>query len=106
MIFNKRRVIWTVVVFLILFAFMPTMRCVVDHEAKHKFCHKFGICTVDFYHSYGRVLAHYADGTIESFCPDRNYGPPVIILLSFAWLVVVYGIIMLLDSLYIKYRDI
>ena len=97
--FSKRRIILFAILFSFVFIFLPILNCIPNHDVKEKFCDTYGLCTVDIYYSVFAVILE------PNLCPNK--GITLITSVLFTTLIIVgtYLLALIIDLLYIKYRD-
>ena len=101
--FDKRKIILTITLFIIVYFFLPSVNCMEDFPTSQKICHQYGECEVDYYFSLSRITFGYQDG--EFYCPDTHFTVIGMISLMISILIFTYLVVCTLDWCYTKFRD-
>ncbi|MBW2990793.1 hypothetical protein KY348_03745 [Candidatus Woesearchaeota archaeon] len=103
--FSKRKLLIFIILFYVLFFYLPVIKCIPDHDVKEKFCEKYGLCKVDIYSSISTVISGYDAETNTFLCPATRITSVKMILLILIFMLGTYIITCILDYYYARFRD-
>lgn len=103
--FSKRKVLIFIIVFYVLYFYLPVVKCIDNQDVKEKFCQKYNLCKVDIYFSLSTVISDYDSETGSFLCPASRISVFSMILLSMLFLIGSYLITCVFDYYYVRFRD-
>ena len=103
---SKTQIIITLVLFFILYFYLPLIKCVTDLDVSKKVCERYSLCTTDFWFSMFNIVSNYELYENKYYCPEKDFSHLNIIIITLLLLFTSYLIAFSLEKLYIKYRDI